>query len=260
MSLCFSVLGSGSKGNCTLVRSGKTTLLIDAGFSGKESRRRLEMVGCAGIDIDAILVTHEHNDHIHGAGVLSRQLCAPVYANPGTHRAAEPKVGKLHERREFATGEAFQFRDLLIHPFAISHDTADPVGFRISDGHSSLGYCTDTGRITRLIEYHLTGCDALVLECNHDPKMLREGPYPLALQQRVISSQGHLANSDALHCAATLKARGRLHLLVMAHLSEVNNHPDIVRQEAEAVLGRQVEGLQQVIARQDAPTKLFRLT
>jgi phosphoribosyl 1,2-cyclic phosphodiesterase len=228
----FSVLGSGSKGNCTLVEAGSTRLLIDNGFSGKEIDSRLHMLGISLESLNAILVTHEHTDHVKGVGVLARRLKVPVYANESTHRAAEQRTGLVPIRQEFEAGEAFVIQDLRVHPFSVSHDTVDPVGFVLSDGQSNLGYCTDTGMITRLMHHHLGQCQSLILEANHDVQMLREGPYPLPLQQRVLSSQGHLANSDALAFAATL-TEARLRLLVLAHLSEINNHPDLVIQEVQ---------------------------
>lgn len=226
----FSVLGSGSKGNCTLVESGSTRLLIDNGFSGKEIVGRLAGLGIAPETLTAIVVSHEHDDHIKGIGVLARRLNLPVYANAATHRAAERRVGNLPLRREFGVGEPFVLGDLQIHPFSVSHDTADPVGFVVNNGVSSLGYCTDTGKITQLIRHHLQKCQALVLEANHDVQMVQEGPYPLPLKQRVLSSRGHLANNDSVELAARL-AEGRLQLLVLAHLSEINNHPNLVLEE-----------------------------
>lgn len=227
----FSVLGSGSRGNCTLVETGSTRVLIDNGFSGKEIITRLRALGIAPESLTALILTHEHDDHVKGVGVLARRLKLPVYANEATHRAAEARAGHLPLRQEFGVGEAFVIEGLHIHPFAVSHDAADPVGFVLDDGNLSLGYCTDTGTITRLIRHRLRTCQALVLEANHDVEMLKEGPYPLPLQQRVLSSRGHLANPDSLDLAADL-AGGCLRLLVLAHLSEINNHPDLVLREA----------------------------
>ena len=224
------VLGSGSKGNATLVEAGQTRILIDNGFSGKELLARLHLAGIDPPSLSAVLITHEHNDHIGGVGVLARRLNLPVYANVATHRAAEAKVRQIPQRQEFNTGESFVIGDLHIHAFSVGHDTADPVGFTLTDGLHSFGYCTDTGSITRLIRYSLSSCQALVLEANHDVPMLRAGPYPLPLQQRVLSLHGHLANSDALQLAVDLAA-GQLRKLVFAHLSEVNNHPQLLLQE-----------------------------
>jgi phosphoribosyl 1,2-cyclic phosphodiesterase len=252
----FSVLGSGSKGNCTLVEAGSTRLLIDNGFSGKEIFSRLQLLGVAPESLTALVVTHEHEDHVKGVGVLARRLNLPIYANEATHRAAEHRVGTA-SRREFATGEAFVIEGLQVHPFAVSHDTADPVGFVVSDGNCSLGYCTDTGKITRLINHRLAHCQALILEANHDVRMLKEGPYPLPLQQRVLSSQGHLANIDALAFAATL-AKTRLRLLVLAHLSEINNHPDLVLGEARQRLSGE-HALRILLSQQGHPSPLLEI-
>lgn len=253
----FSVLGSGSKGNCTLVEAGSTRLLIDNGFSGKEILGRLQRLGIAPESLTAVIVTHEHDDHIKGVGVLARRLNLPIYANTATHQAAEHRIGKA-SRREFATGETFVVEGLQVHPFAVSHDTVDPVGFVVSDGNCALGYCTDTGKITRLIEHRLACCQALVLEANHDVRMLKEGPYPLPLQQRVLSSQGHLANGDALAFAAGLAAV-RLRLLVLAHLSEVNNHPDLVVREARQRLPEDDQAPRLFLSRQEQPCPLLEI-
>ena len=254
MKVC--VLGSGSKGNCTLVESGKTTLLIDAGFSGVEIKRRLAVVGRDPGCIDAILVTHEHNDHINGVGVMSRRSRLPVYANAGTHRASEKRVGKLFSAVDFGTGEKFSLGDLEIHPFRVSHDTVDPVGYVISDGSISIGYCTDTGKVTTLIEHHLKRCDLLVLESNHDPQMLRDGPYPLYLQQRVRSNQGHLANEDAAKLLRKL-AGGKLRHVVLAHLSEVNNQPELALRSVQDHLEEYAECIEILPARQNKTSPLL---
>lgn len=256
MKVC--VLGSGSRGNCTLVESGRTALVIDAGFSGIEIRRRLLSIGGQPEMIASVLVTHEHHDHISGVGVLSRQLGLPVYANPETHRAAEVRVGKLHARKEFGTGEGFEIGDLQIHPFAISHDTEDPVGFVISDGLFSVGYCTDTGKITTLIEHHLKQCQVLILESNHDPQMLREGPYPPRLQQRVRSNRGHLANEDAGLFLRKLAGTSLSHV-VLAHLSETNNLPELALRTVRESLGQASESMYIVSASQDKPAPLITL-
>ena len=252
------VLGSGSKGNCTLVESGKTRLLIDAGFSGVELERRLAAIGLNLGSITALLVTHEHNDHVSGAGIASRRGRLPIYANPATHRAAEKKIGKPFARQDFDTGEQFILGDLLVHPFAVSHDTVDPVGYFLTDGQYSVGYCTDTGKITTLIEHHLRRCDILVLESNHDPKMLREGPYPLHLQQRVRSNRGHLANEDAGRFLHKL-AGGKLKSAVLAHLSEMNNLPELAVHAARSHLGDFAECLEIIPASQHAPTRVINL-
>ncbi len=254
----FCVLGSGSKGNCTLVESGSTSILIDAGFSGKEISRRLALINRSPDDLTAIVVTHEHGDHISGVGVLSRRYNLPVYANYGTHLASESRVKKLHKRVEFGTGECFVVNDLEIHPFRVSHDTADPVGFVVSDTHSALGYCTDTGRVTKLIAHHIRKCKGLVLEANHDPQMLMDGPYPMPLKQRVRSNQGHLANGDAARFLADL-VDSSLQYVVLAHLSETNNLPDLALTRVQQELQSLEPLFNLVLAGQGNPTTLFSL-
>lgn len=226
----FCVLGSGSKGNCTYVESGEAALLIDAGFSGVETARRLQSVGLDMGKVSAILITHEHNDHVAGVGVLSRKYGLPVYANSATMEAAEPSLGKLHAYVPFATGSPFTLYPFTIHPFAISHDTVNPVGFTIDDGRCVFGYCTDTGMVSRLIHHHLGRCQGLVLECNHDLEMLKNGPYPPALQQRIRSKNGHLANPEAIAFLQELSHPGLRHV-VLAHISQANNCHDRVRLE-----------------------------
>ncbi|MBW2466665.1 MAG: MBL fold metallo-hydrolase [Deltaproteobacteria bacterium] len=231
----FCVLASGSKGNSTYLDSGEVRILIDAGLSGIELQRRLSTIGVQLADIDAILVTHEHNDHISGVGVLSRRAKIPVYANPETFSASSGKVGKLSSYNEFETGGTFEIRNLQIHPFAISHDAQNPVGFRIFDGRATLGYCTDTGKISRLIRHRLGSCQALVLESNHDVEMLQNGSYPPYLKQRIRSSQGHLDNHEASLLLQDL-LHEKLEHVVLAHLSEENNDPEIAYRAAMAVV------------------------
>ncbi|MFH1215672.1 MAG: MBL fold metallo-hydrolase [Pseudomonadota bacterium] len=220
----FCVLGSGSKGNATYVSVGGQGLLIDSGFSGVEIERRLASIGVEIASLSAILLTHEHNDHIKGAAVLARKYGLPLYANAGTVTAAAKILGVVHGIQEFTTGACFFLHGISIHPFAVSHDTADPVGFVIQSGRCSLGYCTDTGMVSRLIRHRLSCCNGLIIECNHDPEMLKNGPYPMSLKQRVRSSQGHLANEEAAGFVADLLHGGLQHV-VLAHISETNNDP-----------------------------------
>ncbi len=238
----FCVLGSGSKGNATYLEAEGTTILIDAGMSGIELQRRLAAIGVELSSVHAIFLTHEHNDHIHGAGVLSRRLNVPVYANPATFSRANSTLNKLAAYKEFGTGATFHFRNLEIHPFSISHDAADPVGFRISDAKSSFGYCTDTGRVSQLMKQRLSACHALVIESNHDAEMLKKGSYPPYLKQRIRSSQGHLENEEAAAFMKDLLHDGLEHV-VLAHLSEENNDPGIAYQVMKTALGRDMDKL-----------------
>jgi len=254
----FSVLGSGSKGNCIFVESGGTAILIDAGFSGKEIKARLALIDRDVSCLKAVFVTHEHHDHIHGVGVMSRRCRIPVFANAGTYRGSGTTLGKLHRQCEFETGDKTSLDDLEIHSFAISHDTADPVGFVISNGKTRLGICTDTGVGSRLISRRLSTCHGLVLEFNHDPDMLKSGPYPQALKQRVKSSQGHLSNGDGADLLGSVIHEG-LKRIVLAHLSETNNLPEIAYREAEKIVRDNLDLSSLSISDQQIPTSLYDL-
>ena len=254
----FSVLGSGSRGNAVYIESGSTGILIDNGFSGKELGERLKLVGRSLDNLSAIFVTHEHNDHVGGVGVLSRRCRIPVYGNAGTFRGADGKFGKLHKRVEFATGDEIAIHDLLVKSFPVSHDTLDPVGYVVSDGTRYLGYCTDTGKATRLMELRLARCHGLILEFNHNLEMLKNGPYPLHLQQRVRSPHGHLSNEDAAELLKVLH-HPQLQYGVLAHLSEINNTPELALRAAGNGFSGAEAGTELVLAAQDRPTSLLSL-
>lgn len=253
----FSVLGSGSRGNSVYIESKTTGILIDAGFSGKMIEKRLQVIDRELESVRGLCLTHEHNDHIQGAGVLSRRCRIPAYANVGTFRAGEKKMGKLFKRCEFDTGDAVKIGDLQIRSFRISHDTADPVGYVVSDGTASLGYLTDTGKVSHLIRTRLAHCSGLIIEFNHNLEMLKNGPYPLSLQQRVRSSRGHLSNEDGAEFLAGLIG-DQLRTVVLAHLSETNNSPDLAKKAALQSV-RQWGDTTLHIASQDAPTPLLEL-
>jgi len=254
----FSVLGSGSKGNCVFIESGKTAILIDGGFSGKEIGVRLTALGKSIDCLNGIFVTHEHHDHISGVGVMSRRCSIPVFANEGTFFGAEKRLKKLFMRKEFNTGDTLSFQDLNVRSFAVSHDTNDPVGFIISDGRRSLGYCTDTGIVSTLVGSRLKGLDSLILEFNHDPELLRNGPYPPSLQQRVRSNQGHLANEDSAKLLEKIVHQNLQHV-ILAHLSETNNLPEIAYREAAAAIPDTFSETILKISDQDQPTSLFNI-
>lgn len=227
MSLLFQVLASGSKGNSILVCSQKTRILVDAGISCKELVRRLDRTPVDAKKLDALLISHEHSDHVSAAGVLSRKLNLPVYMTRGTLDNLPPNIGQVPSITVFGTGRCFQIGDLHIHPFAISHDAGEPAGFIIEHNGSRLGICTDLGIATNLVKVRLQGCHGLVLEANHDVKKLLEGPYPLFLKQRIKGKHGHLSNEDACSLLETLH-HDAMRCVVFAHLSETNNHPELV--------------------------------
>ena len=216
----FTILGSGSKGNATLVQSGSTTIMIDCGFTIKESVRRLELVGIKPAAITAILVTHEHGDHISGVGPFARKFQIPVHMTRGSW--VPHRMGKLPQQHLFCSHTPFTIDKLTITPFPVPHDAREPCQFTFESEGKKLGILTDTGMITPHIEAHLHNCDALILETNHDLQMLRDGPYPPSLQSRVGSNLGHLNNRQAAALLTKINT-GQLQHLVAAHLSEQNN-------------------------------------
>lgn len=227
-------LASGSKGNCLYLESGDTRFLVDAGLSLKEITARLAAAQLAPESIHALLITHEHIDHIRSAGSFARRYRVPVLISYATRRAAERYLAKA-DLVEFETGYSFTFRDVMVDPFPISHDCCDPVGFTVESREGKAATATDLGMVTRLVREKLRGARALNLESNHDPEMLQNGPYPWVLKQRIKSRHGHLSNQESLELLHEL-AHDRLEALVMAHLSEVNNHPDKVRETTAAFL------------------------
>ncbi len=229
----FASLGSGSRGNATLVEHGSSRVLFDCGFPAAQAERRLGCLGRRAGELTAIVVTHEHGDHLRGVARLSRRHRLPVWATAGTAVFLRQPVHLLHR---FNALEGFVVGDLEVHPFAVPHDAREPTQFVIGDGARCLGILTDTGMATAHIARMLTGCDALILECNHDPGLLAAGPYPPALQARVGGSHGHLSNGQAADLLARLD-RSRLRHLVAAHLSERNNRPEYARAALAAVLG-----------------------
>jgi len=218
------MLASGSKGNAIFLSDGETAILIDAGLSGKEMERRLQSKGLSAGDLDAILVSHEHSDHIKGVGVLSRRYHLPVYINDKTRRAA-PGIGKIGDLRGFECGKSFRIKRWRIHPFTISHDAEDPSGFTIGQNGIKIGLATDLGVATTLVKSHLADCRLLILEANHDPTMLETGPYPWPLKQRIRGRTGHLSNEASKDLLRELR-HDRLEQVILAHLSEINNSPD----------------------------------
>ncbi len=245
------VLASGSKGNSALIEGDSGTLLIDAGLSARELFRRMASLGLDPVSIDAVLVTHEHADHIRGLDVLARKLDVPVYATEGTLRdfLEFRKVSKKPLRHNTCRyDEQFTIGDFCIRPFATSHDAAEPCGFIITEGDCRIGYCTDTGIMTPTMLELLRPCDGIVLESNHCPEMLANGPYPESLKRRIRSKHGHLSNQAAAEC---LHGFGKdVPRVILAHLSEVNNTPDKARGTARDGLGLFFEEERVVVALQ----------
>ena len=231
--LKFASLGSGSRGNATLIQAGGTCLLLDNGFSLCELELRLARLGCHPDDIDAVLVTHEHGDHTKGIGPLARKYRMPVWMTHGTWR--NTPCGDVPELRLFGVhAPSFVIGDIEVTPFAVPHDAREPAQFTFSYQRMKLGILTDAGSFTPHVVAAICDVDALLLECNHDLQMLRDGPYPPRLQKRVGGNYGHLSNDQAAQLLSQID-HGRLQHLVAGHLSEKNNSPDLVRQSLESV-------------------------
>lgn len=220
----FASLGSGSKGNATLVEAGSSRVLVDCGFSCAETEKRLEQLSLEPADLDAILVTHEHTDHISGVARLSRRHAIPVWMTAGTE--AVHKGGELADWNCINSHQAFSVGDLWVQPFPVPHDAREPCQFVFSDGRRRLGLLTDVGSVTTHMVKSLDNLDALILECNHDPDMLAAGPYPPGLKRRVGGPYGHLSNQQAAGLLAKIRT-DRLQYLVAAHISEKNNQPQL---------------------------------
>ncbi|QJQ96774.1 MULTISPECIES: MBL fold metallo-hydrolase [Halomonadaceae] len=223
--LRFASLGSGSKGNATLISDGETQVLVDCGFGMREAERRLGALGVHPRQLDAILLTHEHGDHIRGVGALARRHDLPVYLTPGSWLSK--RLGEVPRHHWITPQSRFAIKSLEIEPITVPHDAREPVQFRFASQGRSLGVLTDLGHATAHVVECFRGCDALIIECNHDRRMLAEGPYPPRLKQRVGGHWGHLANTQA---AALLIQLGldRLQHIACAHLSEHNNRPELV--------------------------------
>jgi len=232
----FALLGSGSRGNATLVEEGKTRLLIDCGFSVREVERRMARLDLSAGMLSAILVTHEHNDHLGGVGALARKYRLPVWLTPGTAAAGRKRLGELPQVEYLNCHSDFAIEALQITPYPVPHDAREPCQFVFGNGDKRLGVLTDTGRSTQHIEQQLSRCDALILESNHDPQMLAEGPYPPSLQARVGGDLGHLSNAQAAEILQRLDNSALQHL-VAAHLSEKNNRPELAVTAMSAALG-----------------------
>ena len=234
----YAALASGSKGNCHALSEDGRTLLIDAGISLLQIRQRLAALGRSADDIQALALTHEHSDHIGALGVILRRTPWSILATRETRRAAEHAQNvQIPADRwiELEAGHALDWEGWRVLPFALPHDAADPVAFRLEAGGRACAVVTDLGHPTALVADHLQDLDLLVLEANHDIDMLREGSYPPPLKARILSRVGHLSNAAMADLLARV-CSPRLKALVLAHLSEANHHPDLARFAAEEVL------------------------
>ncbi len=250
------VLGSGSSGNATFVATEHTRVLFDAGFSCRQIQLRLAAIGEDFRALDAVVISHEHSDHVQGLAVLSRRTTARVHITRQT-LGALPGNPPETETVPFEAGGGFSIGDLDIETFTVSHDAIDPVGFCIRQTGCKLSIATDLGYVTDSVRHHLQDSDMLVLESNHDLDMLKSGPYPWELKQRVMSRAGHLSNAAVAEYLSRDWDR-RATKIVLAHLSANNNHPAIAEMDARGALdSARAEATEVYVASQGEPTAVF---
>lgn len=228
-------LASGSGGNSFLLEGNGSSVLVDAGLTAKQITARLGQVGLDPASLDGILVSHGHSDHVKGVGVLSRKYRLPLFMNQGTWDEIRHTVGEIHSLHLFETGKVFQVSSFRVHPFSVPHDSAAPVGFRISVGTAGVGIATDLGTVTSLVTTLLQGLQVVVLESNHDPNMLRNGPYPWELKQRVRGRLGHLSNEDTAKILQRIVS-DELQSVILAHVSKTNNEVSLAMKSASSSL------------------------
>ena len=262
MCVRMTVLASGSRGNCTVLSSNSASILVDAGISCRETLKRMKDAGESPEQLKGIVISHEHNDHVAGLEVLARKLKIPVYMSEATyhrwrreHKDDEGRPLSLERREHFEPGRSFQIADITVTPFTIPHDAADPCGFTFKASGVKIGLVTDLGYMPPNVKESLRGCDGLMIESNHDLEMLRNGPYPWMVKQRVMSRVGHLSNT-ALAEFFEKDYDGSAAFLVLAHLSEENNHPELARATAHKALGSKMNLFQSAnitLAQQDKP-------
>jgi phosphoribosyl 1,2-cyclic phosphodiesterase len=262
-------LASGSSGNCTLIETENTRLLVDAGIGKKETLRRLAAVECQVDRLDGIVISHEHSDHIGSLAQVLGQWRTTVYLTEATHTEVnrilpESAQKRLDRVEHIRAGQRFIVGDIEVSPISIPHDAIDPLGFTFRACGLKVAIVTDLGYLPELVKFHLRDSDCLMLESNHDLEMLKVGPYPWHIKQRVMSRTGHLSNHTVSEFLCDAEAfDGRARYVVLAHLSENNNNPDVARISAEEALGRRTGDAafagQLIVARQDAPLPTFHL-
>ncbi|MCD6326178.1 MBL fold metallo-hydrolase [bacterium] len=235
MRIC--VLSSCSSGNCTLIESGESRILLDAGLPWSRTSARLQSIGVDPLSIDAVVISHEHSDHVAGVGPVARKLRCPVYVNAKTLACAATRFQKIdgNQIKLIESGKPFDIEDLQITPFPVPHDAANPFGFVIKANGTKVGIATDLGYATKVVKHALAGCDALVLETNHDRRMLLDGPYPWSLKQRIASRHGHLSNEQSADLLSEL-IHDDLAAVFLCHLSEENNTKELALEAAIEVL------------------------
>lgn len=229
MAVQLTILGSGSNGNASYVETDETRLLVDVGFSGRQIRQRLAGIGRVPENLTAILITHEHIDHICGLATIAEKARIPVYCNRATMEEIQRTLGANLDFRLFVAGGGFDVGDISVETFSVPHDAQDPVGFVLHTQNVKIGFATDLGHVTKLVIERIRATNALVLESNHDVRMLQECPKrPWSLKQRILSRHGHLSNEAAADCIAEIMS-GDLRHLFLGHLSRDCNKPELAQ-------------------------------
>ena len=227
MAVRLTILGSGSSGNCAYLETNETRILVDAGFSLRQIRQRLATIGRTPENLTGVLITHEHSDHVAGLPMLCEKLRIPIYCNRPTHEEIQFQFRKKFDCRLFATGASFEIGDVLVETFSIPHDAQDPVGYMLRTNGANIGFLTDLGHATKLVLERVRAAHALVLESNHDVKMLQDCPRrPWSLKQRILGRHGHLSNEAAADAAEEIMSAELRHL-DLGHLSRECNKPEI---------------------------------
>ena len=245
------MLSSGSGGNSLYIETGQSRILIDAGLSAKKLGERMARLGRSPQDLDAVFLTHEHADHVAGAGPLLRKHNLTLHCTEGTLRKISKRVGRIPGFKPIRADEPVTVGDLCVEPYATPHDAEEPVAFVVRQGALKLGHATDLGSATPGVREKLKLSDVLLLEVNHDVELLQQGPYPWSLKQRILSDVGHLSNQTSAELLASVLHRG-LKKVVLMHMSETNNRSELAHAAVKQALGGQPAEI--VFARQDVPT------
>jgi phosphoribosyl 1,2-cyclic phosphodiesterase len=256
----ITILGSGSSGNCTYVETEQARLLIDAGLSGRQIRNRLLSIGRTPENLTGILITHEHSDHVQGLGALAAKIRVPIYCNRLTKEAIEPQFDVKLDFRLFATGATFETGDLVVETFSVPHDAYDPVGFLLRTPDGNIGFLTDLGHATKLVIQRVRSAHVLMIEANHDMKMLQDDTRrPWSIKQRILSRHGHLSN-DAAALAAQEILSGDLQRIYLGHLSSDCNRPELAQfVVAEALEKAGAKNVAVLVASQEVPCATYAL-
>ncbi|MCH8264215.1 MAG: MBL fold metallo-hydrolase, partial [Proteobacteria bacterium] len=249
-------MASGSAGNSVYIETDSHKILLDAGLSEKKLSARLASIGREVKDLDAVFVTHEHSDHVSGIGPLVRKHNIPLFTTEGTFRKIKSRIGRIPAWSAICSEEPVVIGDMVVEPYATPHDAEESVAFVIRCGNTKIGHATDLGKVTPFVREKLKKSTALLVEANHDINMLEVGPYPWPLKQRIKSDVGHLSNEACGELLADANHDG-LRLVVLMHLSDTNNLPELATLTAEQALGQRASQIKMVLAQQDRPTELL---